>query len=333
MNTKIDNVITCRIPIRIPKTENRTDYLAKALGISKETAYKKIKGTSFFTLDDIIRLVSVGEPPSDESRSSTGQEIPETISALFNFDRNPQFDPHITFMGLMSICEKIKSSPYPEISESILVTDHLMTMSLINFDHLFKFYYYKWLYRMNPERQNFRLSDAVIPNDIDLLRKKIKANYKLIPAKENIIILDRDLIKNVLREIRFYYDAELIKRSELMLMQEELFEFTYMIEKLIKQPMIDPNHQCRIYLSSLKPEHSGIYCNRNDKEECHFWLFPGFYVSTESKEVCKAYKTWLNSLIRYSQLITDSVDAFRPEFINQSREYIRNLADKIHFYE
>jgi len=332
MEAKIKRNIVDKILKRIPTEVNAIDYLAALLQISKESVYRRIKGEVPFTFEDIIKLSSELQFSIDELAFSDESELQQTKNGVFDFQTTQIHDAKDTFVKIFTTYIKtMQDFLNSSIAEVSTAANHPTLLPLANYDHLFNFYYYKWTYQLNVMPFNFKLSDITIPDEVRALQDKVKSFGLFVT--NNTYVLDRDFIKSLLKEVRYYYERKLISPDELQLIQKDVYQFIDAMEIMATDSVQKLGYRNDMYLSSMSIEATGLLYKTDTYEEVQLWLYSGAYIRTRDKDVCKVYKVWLMSLRRYSSLITDCNESLRMEFLDQQREYVKNLANEDYSYE
>lgn len=316
--------IVNKILAHIPDYMNPVDFLQEALDLSKESVYRRLKGDIAFTLDDVIKLSSKLSFSLDEIISSTeeghnGRPVP------FHFRSTKEFNPQKTFTEILSfyIAGKERVAKAKDV-EVLVASNRLMLLTGVYFKQIFKFYYYKWVHQTQQMPLNFSFSDVVIPDDIIELREKLIVSP---PVGSHVYVLDSNFLRNTLNEVQYYYKRKLISEEEIALLKKDFSDFVDVTEYMImKQPPRVDNHSTKIYISATQIETTGMYCRTDDRQTLDLWLSFGSNIHTENVAVCKTYVSWVNTLKKFSSLITGCDEASQMQFIDRQRSYIENLA-------
>lgn len=331
MRDEWNKLLIDRILSKIPAHINPVNYLADKLNLSKESVYRRIKGEVSFTLDDIFILSADLCVSLDEIMYVSGSKDFRSRPVLFDFRSKNILDPKQLFFEIFSIYENGLKNMRHVKTEVVLAVNHLMIFSTVHLDHLFRFHYYKWVHQFQHKPLKFRLADIEIPEEITALRERIKSDG--IFVGDNTYILDRNFLKNSLLEVQYYYKRKLISDEELLLIQNDFSSYVDMIEGMVKEKIKSPIFSSHIYVPVFRIESSGLYFKHGNTEGCHFWIYSGSYTESKDCEVCKVYRTFLYSLKKYSTLITGCNEVFQAAFIDQQRQYVKNLTNKDFSYE
>lgn len=330
METELRKIVTAKILAEIPKHLNPVDFLYDVLDISKESIYRRIKGEISFTLEDLIKISSRLFISLDEIVYSSLNNEPGQEPILFESRSDKLFKPQQTFVDFLSVyIHNLDRTSKAKNSEVLVAANRLMILTAVNFDHLFKFYYYRWIHQTQLKPLDFSLSDVVLSEEILDLQKKLKT-YKR--SGTHIYILDDCFLKNTIREIQYYYNRQLISDDEMLLLQKDLYNFIDVMDYLTKQGDQIDGYTNYIYISTTQIDSSGLYSKYDDKEAINLWISYGINIRSTNTRMCKIYHSWFNSLKKYSTLISGSNEISQIKFINQQRNYIKNITNKDYSY-
>ena len=204
---------------------------------------------------------------------------------------------------------------------------HLTALSVLDFDFLFKFFYYKWTHQTENVSFNYLFSDVVIPEEMLRLLKEIRSLSVLsVSNNETTIISNPSLCQSIVTEIQYYSRRGLINDEELQLLKNDLFNWVETTEKMIKTGINKQDGRCNYYLSSFDIiESNSIFTSFDMRMESQFWIYTINPLTVSKPGVCKMHKEWFNSLKRYSTYITQSNEILQVEFLNRQREYINAM--------
>jgi hypothetical protein len=285
------------------------------LDISRESAYRRIRGDIPFTLDELVKL-------------TTNMDL--SIDTIFEQEKeNGLFDDFskiekktINFFVLMinkydGLLEKIKCSKKIEV---IVALNTFPPPFCTCFSNLFKFSYYKWLYQDN---DNFRIrlfSEVILPDEAISFQKKTKKNF--IPGSNVTIILDKNIFRNLIKEIQYYYQRQLLTFDEMLLLKEDTLNLIEEYEKIV-QTGSSGSAKVQIYLSSLCVNSNTVYYDFGSNADSLFWIVTTYPVVIQNTRFISLQLKWLNLLKRQSVLVTQSNEIMQAEFFSQQREYVK----------
>lgn len=327
INKKIIDDILSKIPGHL----SLVDFLTDALCISKESVYRRIRGDVAFTLEDIIKLSSRLNISLDDIMYANQNNEIKKQPIIFQSGLDKTFEPQKTFLNfLTAYAQNIDELSKHQDVDIMVATNRLMILTTVSYSHLFKFYYYKWMHQTQNNPLDFSLSDIILSDEIITLQEKLKKHARF---GNHTYILDTCFLKNTIREIRYYYKRQLISNDDMILIQNDLYKFLDVMVFILSPKTEKGNYSSCIYLSENQVESSGLYCKYGDEQMISLWISYGISIMSQNPRICGPYYSWLNSLKKYSSLISGCNQVLQMKFINRQRDYIDNIMNKDLFYE
>ena len=205
--------------------------------------------------------------------------------------------------------------------------NHFLHTMFINYEHLFKFIYYRWMHQMTDVPLNYLYSEVVIPKEIKESCERMSfLNTKI---RKLSLIVDNNLFLNLIKEMQYFYVRGLLNEIELDTLKVELHKYLDDIETTINKGINTTGTQIEIYLSVLYINSTTTYATWDDSSESAFWHHYGYPIYTRNKEITARHKLWIDSLKKYCTVISQSNELLQAEFLNKQREYIDNIAVNI----
>jgi hypothetical protein len=315
-----DNAIS-KVLNNISQNIKLTDYLMDTLDISRESVYRRLRGDIPFTFDEIIKLSLDLNFSIDEI---IGQN--EKSRVFFDLIENRSFNPQQTFLALLGDYHQyITSMRNAENIETTNAINRVLMWLALDFDHIFKFAYFKWAHQTYKISANTNFSEIEISPEIILLRKKINHDLKYIAHSS--YILDQRVLLHTIREIQYYYRRKLITEAELLLIKEDLMGLVDKVEAIARTGINSVGATVDFYLSSVSIESNSMHTFYDNKGVSYFWIYSLSPVSINNADACMLHKKWLDSLRRYSILITQSNEILQEEFFYKQRKYLEGITD------
>jgi len=306
-------IIECVLE-RIPKNKKPVIYLVNALNISRESAYRRIRGDIPFTVEELIILATNLDFSIDTIYDQEKQN-----HAFYDFSRNKKDTTDFFVLMLKKYDELLEKINYAKKIEAIMAFNSFPPPFYIDFLNLFKFEYYKWLLQDKETYRNMLYSEAALPDEAIVFQKKMKGN--IIQGSNVILILDVNIFLNLIKEIHYFHQRKLLTNEELLSLRDDVIRLIEQYEEIVQSGKYG-FAKVQLYLSSLCVNSNTMYYNCNDKVEPLFWIFTVNPVIIQNVEFASMQIKWLNSLKRQSALITQSNEIMQAEFFYQQRIYV-----------
>jgi len=319
-NTDTREIVINKILAQIPPSMKPVDYISDILDIGKESAYRRLRGEMSFTLDEVIKL-------SVELRFSLDEIVGERNENRVYLDLFLDKDPEKNFMSTLQAYKndvEIRLK-YPS-SDSIMATNYLPAIFCVHNPYLFKFAYYVWLHRKYKNSYRLQFSDVHISPVMESLRKRLdKLTRKIM---NSTFILDPGVFLSPLRELRYFYRLRLISKTDIDLIKNDFHALIDMLEKMVRTGEFCSGSHFYVYLSDFNIDGNSSFKSYDDNMVSSFnfhFLSP---IVVSNSILCELHKEWLESMKKYSILITQSNEMIQAKYFERQREYIDRIEDK-----
>jgi len=320
MEAELNNKIVLTIQKNFPEDKKLISYLADLLCLSKESIYRRLSNKKMFTIKEAFMVLSAMGLSFDDvigNNQHRATPIDPQINGLSSFE-------DIFVKMLKSQVDIAKQMHKAQVKETLITLNRLSVIVHIEFKHIFKFLYFKYLHNVEDIPYSFKLSDLTISPQITSLCKEFE--YYSRPMENSTYIFDDNIITGVIKEIKHYYKRGLISDVELNLLQEDLHNALDQAERTLKSGKNDYDAKVYHYYSMFDLDTNYVYCNYDDNVMSQFWVYPVMPIAISDPDTCAMHKKWVESLKKYSVLITQASEMMQSKFMNKQRELIINMA-------
>lgn len=324
MTKNLNEDVLTKILNIMPENIKPVNLLMDVLKIGKESAYRRLRGEKALSLNEIYKLSQVLNFSIDEITGNM-----KAAAAAFNHIGNIKQSPEKNLLEFFKYYENYMQRLIDSGNSEIICTmNHFLTTMFIGYDHLFKFIYYRWMHQMTDMPLNSLYSEFKIPIEIKEICDRIFIlNTKI---KNLSFIVDNNLFLNMIKEMQYFHVRGLLSEMELNTLKTEFRQYLDDIERTLNRGMNTNGTQIEIYLSVFHINSTTTYSAWDDNnEESAFWHHYGYPIFTRSKEITRRHKIWIDSLKKYSTVISKSNELLQAEFLNKQRNYINNIAVNI----
>jgi hypothetical protein len=300
---------------KLPKTIHKRDYLAEKFSISKESAYRRLKGEVPFSFEEVVAMtLDFNFSVDDIIQNIHESNAPRAI--------DKQKGQEKSFLNLLReyhrFFHSVSNSQELELTFSM---DRIRLFFLLEYDNLFRWFYHKWMLRMKYFSIRQPFSNTVVPAEIQHIRKELKA------IKGNLsqlsFISSKDLFFSIVHEIQYYHERRLLTDAEVLLLKEELKNLLNSLEyKMVHERGKGGND---FFLSELDVETDSIYALRDGLALSLYWLHSLKIQIVDKQRTCEEHIQWLKSIKETSALISRSNELLRMDFLETQRKTIDEL--------
>jgi hypothetical protein len=313
MESELDKKLIATVVKNVPKNQKTVNYLVNKLHLSRESAYRRIRGDIPFTVNELTILAVDLNFSIDHLLEGEKQN-----HSFYDFTRTGKNSTNYFLLMLRKYNELLEKINDSKKLETIMAFNSFPPIYYAGYFYLYKFAYYQWLFQENGISRSDTLSKIAVPDEILYLQKKVRANST--HEKDSTLILDVNIFLNLMKEIQYFYQRKLITNEELLLLKEDILHLIKHFED-VAQSGFDGPTKVQLYLSSLCVNSNTVCYRFDDKVEPLFWIFTINPVVIQNPEFASMQLKWLNTIKRHSALITQSNEIMQADFFSQQLEY------------
>jgi hypothetical protein len=318
-----ENALTAKILSCIPQNIKPTEYLMDILNISKESAYRRLRDEIPFTFAEITKMALDLNFSVDEVISlGTNSQVSFSVEAGQADDDYPVFANIIKdyYDGLVSFTNA-------RDAEVIVAMNNILPFFFAHFDSLFKFSYFKFLQKnlKIPVKNTF--GETVLPQNIKDLQKSIEKQMKAC-NKNVTIIIDSNVVCNLINDILYFHKCKLIAHEDLQLLKNDMLAMIDQVEDMAQTGFFVDSVGVNIYLSFVNVDSNSLYMRCDTKEISSFYIYNMSPINTSNSTICNLHRKKIESLKKYSRLITQSNEIIQSAYFDRQRENINRIEEK-----
>lgn len=313
-----------RVKSAVPPNVSFVDELADLLGISQDSAYRRLRGETLFNIEEITLICK-------HFRVSFDPEV-EHMSNKVTFDYLKLDDKKENFrMWLLFVAEDVKkigSSPNNQIiygADDVPIWHHFFDKELT----AFKLCYWLKSIMSAPEYadQNFH-PDMIDDDMIDSAAEMLK-NYNEINSVE---IWTEDTLNSNLKQIEYFWDSGFFNARKDALRICDLYheELNIIQKKAAKSSKLDSGKEnFKFYKSEVMIGNNSILANIGSTKIAYVSNNTFNMMSTTSADFVHENELWLNNLLRKSELISGVAEKQRNQFFRVLRDKVDHVRQRI----
>lgn len=314
----------------IPKTSSLASELTDILEISSDSAYRRIRGETALTIDEVVTLCNHFKISFDSI-----QNLDNGIVSFRYTLMNEKEDSFISYLeSLYRDLQIIKNSKQRQI---IYACEDIPIFHNFNYPVVASFKMFYWMKSiMNiPELQGESFSVQKVPERITELGRKIYNLYASVPSTE---IWTQTTILGTVKQIEFYWDAGIFATQEDALevcevLKTEMADIQKQAEAGHKftsegQTLSDDNVY-QVYHSEIEITNNCVLVDMGEVQSVYLGHFSFNTMSTTNTTYCHETETWLNNIIKKSTLISGISEIHRYQYFKKAMTYLNKLIAKI----
>ena len=304
---------------KLPEGSNLTTYLSDRLNIGRESAYRRIRGEINFTFEEIAIL-------SQHLAFSVDNiiGIKRDENALFNIHMLQKLDYLDIYVTKMLEYSRMFADRNCGDTSTVRISMNTLPYFFhLRYKNLSKFRIYKWLYQNQKIKPNEQYSDFILPDKI------WEAHQALAQTSETVanvtLIMDQNIFRTAVRDLEYFYKRGLLSEEDVEILKSELHSIADMLEQMAINGRRPSGSKVEMYVSAVDFEATYLHYECGNTQFSQVRIFSISAIDSYDKGICRIQKGWVESLKRYSVLISESGEMQRFEYLKQQRKYIDRM--------
>lgn len=334
MAAKKDNHVVMSAPVHenfvqkikevLPKSVGLADEIAELLEISNDSAYRRIRGETSFSLEEVYTICKKYNISMDDVFSNRADTVTFAYTKLIA--KADSFENYFNrLLGHLNAIYKADTRRIYYVAEETPIFYSFFSERLA----AFKLFYWLRSVLNAPEYQSQKFDWNVVPKS---LVETAHNSYKLFQSVPTTEVWTTETVLTGLKQVRFYYDSGVIEQSHAL---EILADTRKMIERVQenaergKKNSSDTEESFVLYHSEILLGTNCIYVQAGQSKYSYISFNTVNSLSTQNSEFCEETEHWINSLERKSLKISGAAEKHRNKFFNKIFKYIDSYIEAI----
>ena len=321
MNNQTQNNLIEVIRQKVPKEKNLAVYLADKLALGRESVYRRLRGEIYFTFEEIATL-SLDLGFSIDNIIG----VKKSENALFNIhmlQNSNYFDIYANKMKEYGqMFREMGNRPNTKARVSVNTLPYYLH---IKHENLSRFRIYKWLHQNQKIGTNDKFAAFELSEEILETHKSFYQDIQMIP--DITIIMDGNIFWSAAKDIEYFFNRGLLSDEDVQILQKEMLGIIDELEETATEGISKNGARVSIYISSVDLEASYLHFEDDERQFAQVRVFSISAIDSENQGLCNIQKEWIESLKKYSVLISKSGEIQRFKYMNRQREIINNICN------
>ncbi len=301
----------------LPKNISLADELAEQLNISRDSAYRRIRGETILSLDEISTLAGHFKVSVDSFLSTA----PDLVTFQLKATNRKEFTFEKWMSSILENLDLIGSFPDDE-KELIHDSKDLSVFHYFQFPRLSAFKLYFWMKSFSDELKNVsgKYDQTKVPRHMLAMGEKIWERYSKITSTE---IIRAEMITVTLRQIEYLYDSGLfMDTQDAMNLCDDCIALTNHLQHQAQLGIKatygsgDGGAKLTLYVNDLLIGSNTILFKLGDKRITYFTPNNFDLLMTTHTGFCQFTEDHMQNLIEHSVLISMTAEKERNKFFN-----------------
>ena len=314
-----------KIKYLLPSNISYVDALADMLQLSTDSVYRRIRGETSMTFDELVKVC--------QHYGLSFDSLIDCDSAAVTFNHN-QVTPEVSSFKdyLRSILNDLILLSKVDDANIINIADDIPIFHLFVFPELASFKMYYWMKSVLniPEYQNQKYSFKNCDGEILEIGEKMHDVYAYIPSIE---IWTEFTVNSLRKQIEYYSEAGFFEdSSDAMLICDQAAELIRYVSNLADRSTKLTDNKSKnftMYYSEIEIGNNCILVSFNNMNKVYLTYNTFNKMSTTNEQFCSETRSWINYLIAKSNLISGVSEKQRLQFVNKILEQFETTRKKI----
>ena len=138
-------------------------------------------------------------------------------------------------------------------------------------------------------------------------------------------IWDSNIFSHIVNDLEYFSSIQLISDKARQEIKEELLLLLDELENFARKGKFESDNEVNIYISNINFEATYSYVESSNVHLSMIRVYAINSITTQDIEMCKSLKEWIQSLKKFSTLISVSGEMQRIQFFQKQREIIDTL--------
>lgn len=300
---------------KLPEDIKLVDFISKQVNLGKEACYRRLRGEVQFTFSEVV-AISTNLNLNFESIIAKIADNKSVVETYFIGKK----DPHKEYVKMLNqAIDYMKTAASDGIAVVYMICNTLPIELTLRYKQVSKLRFFKWLYQNNLVFSN-KFSEIEIPSFVMEAQSNL-AN--LLDQCRIVYIFEEYLILSIIRDIKYFSSLNIFSENDKNDLQEELNSLLKDIESLTQSEINKNNKKVSIYISHVSFESPYIYIERGDRRTVVLKVYSINTLTSEDPYICNTLKYWIQSIKKYSTLISQSGDIERTNFLRKQKELMK----------
>lgn len=314
----------------IPAAGSFADEMAEILDISKDSAYRRFRGETALTIDEVYKLCHYYKISFDSLCLNNSDTVSFDYDSLA-LNENGLKEYLLSIYETLRLINKAPVKQFTYLAVDIPIFHHFGFPQLA----AFKIFYWLKLVMNASSFDGKKFVIQEIPEELTELGRKIYNEYMLIPSVE---IWTESTVLSTIKQIEYCWEAGQFHKSadaisvcnqfiqQLELIQKQA-EFNNKIISDDKTKSDSNNY--KLYNCEIEVGNNCILVKTGDLKSVYMTHMTFNKLVTPHTQFCKDTEEWLQNLIKKSILISGSSEKQRYRFFSKALASVKKLIEKI----
>ncbi len=321
---QIQNHFISRFKQVLPPGIGMAEEIADLLDVSIDSAYRRIRGETELTIDEIFKISKKYAISIDEVFSNQADTVTFAYTKLTDSVTN--FESYLTRLtNHLKTISKFENKKIYYVAEEIPMFYSFYSKKLTEF----KLFYWQRSVLNISDYQQVKFSYGFVPEALVNMAHSAFHEYLAIPSVE---VWTDETVNTGLRQIQFYFDSGILNKEtslELLAEYKKMIEMVHRNAETGRKNISDKNDTYSLYSSDVVLGTNCIYAIMGEARYSYISFNTINSLTTNNPEFCEETEHWMRNLEKKSTLISGVGEKQRYQFFSQMFKSIDLVIEKI----
>ncbi len=319
--TNVQTVFLNEIRKKLPDTASLADELAETLNVSRDSAYRRIRGETDLSLDEVKKLYDQFGVSFDAIISPNSNMVLIDHQAIdFNFALKE---------WLQSLIQNLELAKSSKELDLIFAAKDIPVFHYFKFPELTAFKLFVWSKSVikDPQYEHLQYSHTILPKEILTEAERAWQIYSSIASTE---IWSDEVINGTLKQIEFYHECDFFgNRNMIANLYDQLIEFINHLKREAAEGKKSEGGAFTLYQNEILIPDNTIFAKIHNQRLVYINYNTMDLLTTQQESFCERTEVYMDNLIKNSALISATAEKERNRFFNKVEEKIMSSKTNI----
>jgi len=215
----------------------------------------------------------------------------------------------------------LKNFPTTEFMD---ICNKLPRQLVAGYEHLNKFYLFKWAYQYGNEKDAVPFSKIAVSEEKKNITKEYYKAIKQVPNSN--FVFDYNIFNYIVKDINYFCSIYMITEEEKEFIKKDLLHLLDYLQEVANNGYYPETHnKVNLYISQLKVPTGYSYTFTPEVNICYIHVFEKFEIYSFHSEMTTNFISWMQQKKKTSIQISEVDAKSRIEFFATSRKLIESL--------
>jgi plasmid maintenance system antidote protein VapI len=316
----LQNVFIQKLKENLPKNVGLAEEMAEILEISTDSAYRRIRGETDLSIDEVFKLTKKYNISVDSVFSNLSDTVTFAYTKLTDSAEN--FEKYLSrILNHLKLLNTQEERKIVYVAEEVPIFHSFFSQKFIEF----KLFYWQRSVLNVPDYQGKKFEFGIIPQNQIEIALECSKEYKKVPSVE---IWTNETILTATKQLEFYVDSGVFKnKSDALDVLEEIKKMVQYIEQSAessRKEVSSKTENYQLYNSEVVLGTNCIYVKMPNVNYTYISFNTMNSLTTNNHEFCDETEHWMRNIIKKSTLISGVAEKERYRFFSSMYKNIEN---------